>query len=94
MILKVQVITFIFSLLFGMYFSFLIDINHKIIYDSRRLYRLPTTFFLIVGNAMLYFWGLEHLNNGILHFYLLLAIIIGFIIEHYLYTRFVKKKIK
>ena len=84
MILKTQIITLIFSFIFGMYFSLFISINRKFIYDLKRIYRIPITFICIIANSLIYFLILEKLNYGVIHIYLLLALVLGLICEHYL----------
>jgi len=94
MILKTQIITFVFSFVFGMYFSLFISINHKFIYDLRKMYRIPITFICIISNSLIYFLILEKLNYGIIHIYLLLALVLGLMFEHYLELLIEKKRKK
>ncbi len=84
MILDIQIKTLFYSFLFGIYFSFIIYINYKYIYKLKKLYKVITTFIFIFFNTIMYFLILLKINNGIIHIYGLISLIIGFLLEHYI----------
>lgn len=92
MILETQIQTLIFSFFFGIFFSFLLTINYKMIYNTKKKYQITTTFVLVIGSVILYFLGIRKVNYGIFHPYSAFVIVIGFFVEHYLH-QFIQKKI-
>lgn len=98
MSLNIQINTFIASFLFGLFFGIELRLNHKFIYQSNKTYKILTTFFFVIVNVLIYFIILKKVNYGILHIYAILAIIIGFLVEHfgmkYLLDIFAKKQKK
>lgn len=93
MILEVQIKTLIFSFLFGIYFAYMIRVNYKYIYTLKKLYKILATFLLIFSNVLLYFIILLKINNGIIHMYSLLMIVLGTYMEHFI-NRIIEKNIK
>ena len=93
MILKVQILTLIFSFLFGIIFDLEIKLNYKFIYQEKQIYKIITTFFFVMTNVLLYFIILQKINNGILHIYGIIAIIIGFTLSNYVIV-FLQEKIE
>ena len=70
MILKVQVISLIISFLYGILF-----------YMTTYKYKYYRKIFLIVFlDTLIYFYTLIKVNNGIIHIYMLLMIILGYIL--------------
>ena len=70
MILKVQVISLIISFLYGILF-----------YVTTYKYKYYRKIFLIVFlDTLIYFYTLIKVNNGIIHIYMLLMIILGYIL--------------
>lgn len=84
MTLKVQIISLIVSFLYGIFFSILLKINYKIIYNEKKLIKIIGTFIFIIFNSLLYFLILMKINNGIVHIYLILVLSLGFILEGYM----------
>lgn len=82
MSLKLQIISLIVSFLYGIFFSFTLKINYKIVYNNNKILKIIGTFLYIIANALLYFYLLLKINNGIVHIYLLLSLLIGFILEN------------
>lgn len=94
MSLKTQIISLLFSLFYGIFFGFLITLNYKYIYNKKMLLKTLTTFFFIIVNVFLYFIILIHINNGIIHIYLLFMILFGYIIEFNIHRYIERKKKK
>lgn len=84
MTLKIQIISLIISFLYGIFFSILLNINYKLIYNDNKLIKIISTFLFIVFNSLLYFLILLKINNGIVHIYCLLSLILGFIIYDFI----------
>ena len=80
--LELQLTTILFSIVFGLIFSSVIDLIKNKIFKTKKIIQL--IFFLVITILMslIYFYGLLKLNNGIIHPYFVIAFIIGFIIEN------------
>ena len=83
--LKTQIITFLFSIIFGFILSFLIDIFYK-----NKLFNIILSFIIVILSSLLYFILLLNLNNAIIHPYYILAILIGLFLEFCLKKTFKK----
>ena len=75
--LKTQIITFLFSILFGLLFSSLIDI----FYNKKKLFNTIIVFLITVLSSLSYFFVLLKLNNAIIHPYYIIAFVVGFLLE-------------
>lgn len=89
--IKLQLITILISFLFGIIFSIQLSLTYKFIYSNKKIYKTIFTFLIVLVNTLLYFVLLKKYNNGILHPYGLLFIIIGFIVEIFVKSLVVKK---
>lgn len=88
-----QIKTIIFSLIFGVLFSKLIEINYKYL-TKNKITNILITFIFIITCILIYFILLKKINNGIFHPYEILSIIIGFIIQNITKSRVEKKQKK
>lgn len=79
--LNLQIETLIFSFIFGILFSFLLTVNHKIIYNSNKIIKIIGTILIVAFSNIVYFVGLKHIDNAAFHPYMLIALITGFYIE-------------
>lgn len=80
--LYIQIKLILFSFLFGVYFSFMLDVNCKYMKSKSLLYNSLFTIFFMLFNTFLYFYILQNINNGILHYYSFLCIVLGVFIEN------------
>ena len=80
--LKMQIVLIIYSLLFGVLFSFLLRINYKIIKNKSKGIKNIIIFLFTLNAVFIYFLVLKKINSGILHVYSFLLIFTGFILEH------------
>lgn len=85
MILKLQIISLIFSFVYGLIFYFLILLNKKYLYGNKISFIIDVLF--IIDNVLLYFIILRYINNGIFHIYFSLTIILGFLLGYYIDKR-------
>ena len=93
MILKIQLKSLLFSFLYGCLFSLLLKINYKFIFYSKGIKKLLINLFFVIDNTLVYFIILRYINNGIFHFYFLLAIILGYFFVNCV-SSIILKKIK
>lgn len=86
--LDIQIKSIVFSFLYGVFFSFLLNINYKFIYYSKGIIKILINIFFIVDNVFLYFILLRFINNGIVHFYFLLSLFLGFLSVNKMASKF------
>lgn len=91
--LQIQIITLVFSFLYGIFFSILATVQYKFINHDKKWIRLSITFLFILVNVLLYFIGLRKLSEARLHPYLLIAFFIGVLVES-LVAKWIAKKRK
>lgn len=87
--LTTQINSLLFSFAFGMFFSLFLDLNHKIIYSTKKIIKLIGTTLVVFLSMLLYFILLLKINNATFHPYELIMIVLGFLLEN-----FIKSKIK
>ena len=66
MILKIQILSLIYSFFYGIGFFLLLEINYKFLYEGKLVYRIIISFLFIIFISLLYFLGLLKINNGII----------------------------
>jgi len=83
--LIVQIISMIFSFLFGIFLYFMFLINYKYLFIKR--YKLKMLYYvsIFLFVSIFYFVVLKYINNGILHLYFLLLLIFGFLVSYNFY---------
>ena len=77
--LNIQIYSFLYSFLFGCGFNLLLELFNKLAVKLSIMLRIILSFLFIFILAGIYFWGLLFINNGVLHIYFLLAILVGYI---------------
>lgn len=90
MSLIVQIKLIIFSFLFGMFLGYGIDLNYKTIYKSKRGIRFLFALMFSIFQSLLYFLILLKINDGMIHIYGILSILVGLLLEHILYKKYKK----
>lgn len=89
--LTIQLNLLAFSFFYGIFVSLSINLNYKLLYNENKLIKILSTILFVGVNVLLYFIILLRINNGILHFYSLLIIVVGFILENYIERKLVPK---
>ena len=92
MILGVQVISLLVSFCYGIFFYLTLELNSKFIYSSNLLVRILCSLLFVIFHTLMYFLILMRINNGYVHIYFLLCILLGYWMCKVIYKRFVKKK--
>lgn len=83
MSLDKQIITILFSFLFGMFFFICMKLNYKIMLKNKIL-KILITFILILLETFIYFYILLKINYGIIHLYEVISILIGYFSVKYI----------
>lgn len=89
--LKVQLLSLVFSFFYGILFSFLVNVNYQFLFAKKKVFKITMTFLFLLDMALLYFLILRYLNQGIIHIYFFIMIIVGFYITFPFSKRFRKK---
>lgn len=92
--LKLQIITLIFSFLYGIFFCILLNINYKFLYSNKKFFKIISTMLFIIFNVLLYFIILRKINNGIFHPYFVIMLTLGFFTSNIIHSKLagLKKK--
>lgn len=90
--IKIQIITLLFSFLYGIFFSFFLSLNYKFIYSNKKIFRTVISFLVVVISVLIYFIILKKINYGIFHIYEILMITLGFIVENIIVSIIANKK--
>ena len=81
MILKIQIFSLIYSFLYGIFIFFLLEVNYKLLYTGKIIYRVIISFLFVMFISLLYFYGLLKINNGIIHIYFLIVMFTGYMLS-------------
>jgi len=78
MTLKTQIISLVFSFLFGVLFSILVNLNYRWLFTKCRFFQIIITMVFVIDCALLYFFLLKLINDGVVHPYFYLMVLVGF----------------
>lgn len=92
MILKIQILSLLFSFGYGNLIFWLLELNYKLLYNEKIVYRIITSFLFVIFISLFYFVGLLKINNGILHIYFFLALLTGYMLSFVIYRKINCKK--
>lgn len=90
MSLKIQILTLLVSLGYGLFFGATMDLNYKFMKQGKTFYTCFLNFLFIIFHILLYFFILQNVNHGIIHPYALLMLFIGVMVEHFTYINIKK----
>lgn len=76
--LSTQLKLIVFSFVFGMIFKFFTIKLDKYIHHKNQIYSIMNSFSLIIFFALIYFYNIEHIAEGILHPYSLILVVLGY----------------
>lgn len=88
MTIIIQLKSFLFSFLFGGFFSFLLHFNYKYIYKGPLILKILINLVFVFDNVLLYFVIIKKINNGIIHNYFILMILLGFVMMEWIFKKF------
>ena len=93
MVLIIQIKSLIFSFFFGIILYFIINSCEKFLYGNKKVYNILSAFLISILSCLLYFILIKKINNGIIHLYFVLVIILGYFICYKLklWNHFFKK---
>ena len=78
--LEIQIQSMVFSFVFGMFFSLMFNLLYKQLFKGYKLIKLLNNFLFINTNVIIYFLLLRIINDGIINYYFIIMLFVGFII--------------
>ena len=90
--LKIQIYSFIVSFVYGVFYYIMLDVNSKFICLSFKMMKIIYSFLFVIFMSLLFFIILLHLNNGYIHFYFFLCVILGYIVCKVVVKKIVNRK--
>ena len=87
MSLKIQIDSVLYSFLFGIYFSYILKLFKKYIYNNNIIIKTVSNLVIVIINSFIYFIGINKINNGILHPYTFITLILGFYFIDIIYKK-------
>ena len=87
MSLKIQIYSILYSFLFGIYFSYILKLFKKYIYNNNIIIKIVSNLVIVIINSFIYFIGINKINNGILHPYTFITLILGFYFIDIIYKK-------
>ncbi len=91
MSLHVQILSFAVSFFYGIFFEMFLGVSEKVLYSSKLLVKIIGSFLFVMFHTLLYFIILIKINNGILHIYFFLCIILGYTLMCQVRKKFFRK---
>ena len=76
---KIQLLSLLISFIFGIAFYFTTLLNYKIIKKYNNVYKYIITFVYMLNVAIIYICILFKINNGNVHPYFILLVLLGFV---------------
>jgi len=90
MTVKIQILTLFYSFLFGIFSSFLLNLNKPLLFHKNLLIKITANIFIVLDLVLIYLIILYKINYGIVHHYFILMIFLG----HFLANKKIKMLIK
>lgn len=87
---KLQIISFIVSFLFGIFFYLTSLLNYKIIKKHSKVIKYLITFVYIIDISLLYVLLMYKVNYGIIHIYFIIVLFLGFLFGNK-YCKYLRK---
>ena len=89
--LSMQIKAIIFSLVYGVFISFMVNVNYKCLFNKNMIFKIIFDSIFILDLGMLYFFILQFINFGYLHFYFFLALSVGFLSSFSFFKKLMRK---
>jgi len=90
---KIQLLSFLLSFLFGIFFSFVSQFHYDLVFSLKKFMRYLLTFLFILDISLGYILMMYYINDGVIHLYFVGVTLLGYGCEKY-FTNYVKKYVK
>jgi hypothetical protein len=74
-----QILSFLFSFLYGIIIFFVYKVSYKYLYNVKVIYKFLNSLLFVLDLTFLYYLGFYFINDGIIHVYFLLITFLTFI---------------
>jgi len=91
MTLDIQISLIIFSFIYGIFFNLFLSLNYRFIYSFNKFSQIISSFLFVLINVIIYFICLQKINNGILHIYSIIIIILSYFLLEKIKNHFKNK---
>ena len=88
---NMQLITFLTSFIFGIFFYYLTIFNFRLIKNMKVYLKHIITFIYTLDITIIYIILIYHLNKGYFHIYFILMVFVGFFVGFVLYNKIISK---
>ena len=78
--LSIQIKSILVSFLFGMFLKLIISMNYKFLFYTKGIIKVLGNLFFVIDLVFIYFLILRYVNNGIMHYYFIIFIVLGFLL--------------
>ncbi len=83
MTLEVQIQSFVYSFLYGMFFSLMLNLHYTLLFQSKKWVQIILSFLFLLDHVLVYFIFLRWINQGIFHPYFLLLLYLGYFVGNH-----------
>lgn len=80
--LIVQLKSLAFSFFFGVCFYFIVKACSKFLYSNKKYENLISAFLVSIVSCLIFFIIIKKINNGVIHLYFILSIILGYFVSY------------
>lgn len=78
--LSIQIKSILVSFLFGMFLKLIISMNYKFLFHTKGIIKVLGNLFFVIDLVFIYFLILRYVNDGIMHYYFIIFIVLGFLL--------------
>lgn len=89
--LNEQILSFLFSLLYGVVCSMMYLLSYKFLYYSKKIYCFFNSFLFCNLLVIIYFKILYLINDGVYNIYFIITVIVSFLISCKIFTKKMSK---
>ena len=82
--LKIQIYSLFYSFFFGIILYFLLNLFNKYTVRKNVFLKIILSFLFVIVLSLIYFIGLLYINNGCLHVYFFVFILVGYLIVYFI----------
>lgn len=90
MTLTTQIISLLFSFVFGVFFSICTNLNYRYLFTKKLVFKIIITGVYIIDCSLLYFLIMKKINQGIINYYFILFVGLGYLFSTLKINRFVE----
>ena len=80
MSLDIQILSLLFSFIYGVIISYLYNLNYNFIYYYSILYKVVINILFCIDASLIYFLLIKVINYGVIHIYFVFSFLIGFFV--------------